>query len=409
MATTILNIGSVGIEFGATSIGMFFGGKMVNCIAIGSYLNLVTAYVAEISPLAIRASVIGFCNLSQCIGPFIASIMSYYTSQYTTDWSWRALICAQWGFSVIGFAGQLFMPESPVYLVRKGRMTDARAVLGRLYTNPRDADGHLTIIQMTLEEAGTSASAASGGSYMDCFRGTDRRRTLISVFVFLAESMSGLGFVSNYGALMYQYVGISDRRSFLIGIGAQVLSMSGATFAFIVSDLYGRRSMFLYGCISVALLLICMGISGSINTEAAMLASVGFYTMFNFFYNFGLGSGVYAIAGELPTSVLRNKSLAVAMNCSNAFNTMWSFVCPYIFNPGYGNLKAKIGFMFGAIMAIWSVGAFFFVPETRGRTYEELDELFREQVPTRKFKEYVTVAERRAAEAYNAEEKGMDV
>lgn len=408
MATTVLNLGSVGIEFGTTSIGMFFAGKMVNCIAVGSYLNLVTAYVADISPLAIRASVIGFCNLSQCIGPFIGSIMSYYTAQWDDDWSWRALICAQWGFSVVGLAGQLFMPESPVFLVRKGRMTDARAVLGRLYTDPRDADGHLARIKLTLDESGTQADQLSGG-YLDCFRGTDRRRTLIAIFVFLAESMSGLGFVGNYGALMYQYLGISDQRSFLIGIGAQVLSMSGATLAFFVSDFYGRRTMFLWGCVSVTLLLLCMGISGSVNTDAATLASVGFYTMFNFFYNFGLGSGVYAIAGEIPTSVLRNKSLALAMNSSNAFNTMWSFVCPYIFNPGYGNLKARIGFVFGAIMAIWSVAAYFIVPETRARTYEEIDELFHNEVPTRQFKEYVTVAERRAAEAYSAEQKGIEV
>ncbi|CAK7199283.1 hypothetical protein SEUCBS139899_001958 [Sporothrix eucalyptigena] len=404
LATTALNLGSVGIEFGTTSVGMFFAGKMVNCIAVGSYLNLVTAYVSEISPLAIRASVIGFCNLSQCIGPFIASIMSYYTAQWDNDWSWRALICAQWGFSVVGLAGQIFMPESPVYLVRKGKMTEARAVLGRLYSDPRDADGHLERIKLTLE----GEPNASGG-FMDCFRGTDRRRTLVSIFVFLAESMSGLGFVGNYGALMYQYLGISDRRSFLIGIGAQILSMSGATLAFFVSDFYGRRTMFLWGCISVTTLLLCMGISGSVNTNAATLASVGFYTMFNFFYNFGLGSGVYAIAGEIPTFVLRNKSLAIAMNSSNAVNVMWSFVCPYIFNPGYGNLKARIGFVFGAIMALWSVAAYYIVPETRGRTYEELDELFVNEVPTRQFKNYVTVAERRAAEAYSAEKKGMDV
>ncbi|KAJ9144283.1 Maltose permease [Pleurostoma richardsiae] len=404
LVATVINLASVGIEFASTSVAMFFGGKMLNFVAIGAFLNVCTAYVADVSPLAIRASAIGFCNLSQCIGPFISAIMSYYTSQWDSDWSWRALVCAQWGFAAVGFAGQIFLPESPVFLVRKGKMTAARKSLGRLYTDPSDADGHLERIKLTLEEAETKSS----GSFMDCFRGTNLRRTLIAILVFLAEPMSGLGFVSSYGSLMYQYLGISDRQSFLIQIGAQILSMSGATIAFLVGDFYGRRPMYLAGCIGLTLLLLCMGISGSINTAAATTASVGFYTMYNFFYNVGVGSTVYAIAGEIPTSVLRAKSLALAMNVSNAMNTMWSFVCPYIFNPGYGNLKAKIGFIFGAIMLIWAFLAYFFVPETRRRTYEELDELFMNRVPTREFRKYVTVAERRAAEAYSTEKKTMD-
>ncbi|KAK9335602.1 general substrate transporter [Lipomyces starkeyi] len=377
---------------------MFCGGKIMNFVSIGAFVSLCTSYVAEISPLAIRSSVIGFCNLSQCIGPFISAIMSYFTSRWETDWSWQSLICAQWGFAAVAFVGQIFMPESPIYLVRKGKMTAARKVLGHLYSDPLDADGHLERIKLTLEEAETQNSS----SYIDCFRGTNLRRTLIAIMVFLSEPMSGLGFVSSYGALMYQYLGIGDQKSFAIQIGAQILSLSGATIAFLVSDFYGRRPMYLGGCIALCLLLICMGISGSVNTTAGITASVGFYTMYNFFYNVGVGSTVYTIAGEVPTSVLRAKTLAVALSSSAAATTMWSFVSPFIFNPGYGNLKAKIGFVFGAFMLVFAVMANFFVPETRMRTYEELDELFMNHVPTRQFRSYVTVAEQRAAEAYNA-------
>ncbi|KAJ5690946.1 general substrate transporter [Penicillium malachiteum] len=401
IAGCAINIASVGVEFATTSIGMFFGGKMMNFVAIGVFLNLCTAYVSDISPLAIRASVIGFCNLSQCIGPFISAIMSYYTSQWDTDWSWKALVCAQWGFAIIGFVGQLFMPESPVYLVRVNKVEDARKVLNRLYSKPADAEGHLQRIKLTLEEAETQKRA----TYAECFRGTNLRRTMIAVLVFLAEPMSGLGFVQNYGSLMYQFLGIGDRESFLIQIGAQILSISGATLSFLIGDFYGRRPMFLGGCISLTILLLCMGIAGSVNTTAGITAAVGFYTMYNFVFNIGVGSNVYAIAGEVPTSVLRTKTLAISLIVSNAVNTMWSFVAPYMFNPGYGDLKAKIGFVFGGFMLFFIAGAWYLVPETRMRTYEELDELFMNRVPTREFKKYVTVAERRAAEAYTTERK----
>ncbi|KAJ5661362.1 general substrate transporter [Penicillium longicatenatum] len=405
LVAATINIASVAIEFSTTSIGMFFGGKMLNFVAIGAFLNICTAYVADISPLAIRSSVIGFCNLSQCIGPFISAIMSYYTSQWDNPWSWKSLICAQWGFAAVALIGQIFMPESPVYLVRMGKLPEARKILGRLYSDLHDAEGHLERIKLTLDEAETQKNA----SYAECFRGTNLRRTLIAILVFLSEPMSGLGFVSNYGALMYQYLGINDRQSFLIQIGAQILSMSGAIISFLISDMVGRRPMFLAGCIGLTTLLLCMGIAGSINTSASTMAAVGFYTMYNFFYNAGVGSNVYTIAGEVPTSILRTKTLAIALSISAAVNTMWSFVAPYMFNPGYGNLKAKIGFVYGAFMLIFAALAWLFVPETRCRTYEELDELFMNRVPTRQFRHYTTVAERRAAEAYTATEKLANV
>ena len=397
LAGAVINIVSVGIEFGSTSIAMFFGGKMLNFVAIGIFLTLCTSYISDVAPLAIRATLIGFCNLSQCIGPFIAAIMANSTSSWTTDWSWKSLIAAQWGFAAIGLVGQILMPESPVYLVGKGKPEAAQKALERMYSDPKDAEAHLERIKITLREAETQESL----SYLDCFRGTNLRRTWIAILVFLSEPMSGLGFVSNYGALMYQYLGISDAKSFQLQIGGQILSISGATIAMLLSDVYGRRPMFIAGCSGLAGLLICMAISGTIDTTAAVTASVGFYTMFNFFYNVGVGSTVYAIAGEIPTSILRSKTLAVSLSTSNAFNTMWSFVSPYIFNPGYGNLKAKIGFVFGGIMLIFVVLGYFYVPETRMRSYQELDEMFMNHVPTRQFKKYVTVAEQRAAEAYD--------
>ncbi|KAG5787651.1 hypothetical protein H9Q69_013276 [Fusarium xylarioides] len=207
-----INIGSVGVEFASTSIEMFFAGKMVNFVAIGAFQNLCTAYVADVSPLAIRSTTIGFCNLAQCIGPFISAILSNFSSQWETNWSWQSLIVAQWGFAGVALIGQLLMPESPVYL-----------------------------------------------------------------------------------------------------------------------------------------------------------------------------------------------TLAISISISSAVNTTWSFVAPYMFNPGYGNLKAKIGFVYGAFMVIFAVLAFLFVPETRMRSYEELDELFMNKVPTRQFRTYVTLAERRAEEAYAIE------
>jgi len=197
LAFAALNMISVGVEFATTSIGMFLAGKLLNFVAIGAFLNLCTAYVADVSPLAIRSTCIGFCNLAQCIGPFISAIMSNSTSTWDNAWSWKALICAQWAFCGISFIALWFLPESPTFLVRVNKIGLAKKSLERMYSDPADAEGHLELIQATL----AGAEAQQEATYLECFRGTNLRRTLIAIMVFQSESFSGLGFIGNYGQL----------------------------------------------------------------------------------------------------------------------------------------------------------------------------------------------------------------
>ena len=131
--------------------------------------------------------------------------------------------------------------------------------------------------------------------------------------------------------------------------------------------------------------------------------------MFNFCSKIRVCSIVYTISGEMLTSILRQKTLAIAISISAAANTFCWFVSPYIFNPDYGNLNAKIGLVFGAHIIIFFVFDFLYVPKTRLPTYEELDELFTNHVPARNFTGHVTVAEQRATEAFEvAKTKGAD-
>lgn len=72
---------------------------------------------------------------------------------------------------------------------------------------------------------------------------------------------------------------------------------------------------------------------------------------------------------------------------------MWSFVLPYLFNPNAANLQAKVSFIYGGLAVLCCVYLYFYQPETSGRSYEELDEMFVKKIPARKFKDYVTSTE----------------
>lgn len=129
--------------------------------------------------------------------------------------------------------------------------------------------------------------------------------------------------------------------------------------------------------------------------------------MFNFVYNFALGSVAYAIISEAPTNRLRIKSIAISLSIGQALSTMWSFVLPYIFNPDKGNLGARTTFIFGGLSVLCWLFYFFCLPETANRTFEEIDEMFIKKVPARKWKGFKTDAERKEDMA-TAELQGND-
>lgn len=116
-----------------------------------------------------------------------------------------------------------------------------------------------------------------------------------------------------------------------------------------------------------------------------------------------IGAVAYTLLCETATSRLRVKTIAIGIFVQNAINTMWAFVIPKMFNPDQANLGAKVTFIFGGLSLLCCVYLWVYQPETAGRTYKELDELFARMIPGRKFKSTKTEAEMEGTQAKEIE------
>lgn len=112
-------------------------------------------------------------------------------------------------------------------------------------------------------------------------------------------------------------------------------------------------------------------------------------------YQGTVGSVAWPISAENPTSRLRAPTQSLSTITNGLSSCIWSFSLPYAINPDQGNLAGKIAFVFGAVLVFATIFIYFFVPETKGRTYIEIDELWARGTPARKFQEtkIVTVTE----------------
>jgi SP family general alpha glucoside:H+ symporter-like MFS transporter len=139
------------------------------------------------------------------------------------------------------------------------------------------------------------------------------------------------------------------------------------------------------GCTVLSILLLLIGILGSINSSSALTAQIVCMALWAVTYPATLGGVSWPLATEIPASKVRNSTLSLCVFVNGAGTVMWSFILPYLVNPNEADLQGKVGFIFGGLMALGALYSFFFVPETKGRTFREIDQLFASHISPRKF------------------------
>lgn len=212
-----------------------------------------------------------------------------------------------------------------------------------------------------------------------------------------------------------QLAGMAPAKSFDTTVGLMGLMVVGNMCGWVFVEWFGRRGTALYGTAILSATLYMIGILACIKRNGAIWGQVVFmaiwsfsmsqlshglpilWSMTNFLslvYQGTVGSVAWAISAETPTSRLRAPTQSLGTMMNGLSSCIWSFALPYAINPDQGNLGGKIAFVFGSVLVFAAVWIYFFIPESKGRTYIELDELWAQGIPPRKFNKtkLVTVA-----------------
>lgn len=258
-------------------------------------------------------------------------------------------------------------------------------------------------MKLTLEEI---RRETEGANYLECFQKSNLRRTLISIAPLCIQSLSGIVFAASYSTYYMQLAGYSTSMSFKLQITQQVISLVGNVMSWYLVDRLGRRNLTFYGLLMLTIILFLTGGLAVAATPGAIKGTVALILLYCWWYNVTIGATAYTILCEVSTSRLRAKTIAIGLATQQSLNVMWSFVLPYLFNPNKANLGAKVAFIFGGLAVLSLVYLWFCQPETAGRSYEELDEMFMKGVRARKFKDYRTDAQVKGEDAKEALQAG---
>jgi SP family general alpha glucoside:H+ symporter-like MFS transporter len=343
------------------------------------------AYASEVCPLALRGYLTVYVNLCWAMGQFIAAGVLKGMLAYTSEWSWRVPFALQWIWPLPIFIAVLFAPESPWWLAKKNRLEEAERSLMRLSSRSREqCRASLAQIMHTIQLEG---DLQAGGNYLDCFRGDNLRRTEICMVVFAGQQLSGATFAYTPTYFFLQ-AGISTSNSFSVAIGSTGMAFVGTCLSWLLLTRYGRRTLYTGGLAVMAVSLFIVGICSVASTSTgASWAQVSFILVWKLLYSLTVGPICYAIISETSAIRLRPQTVVIARNTYAMTQIVAGVLNPYMINPIQWNWKGKAAFFWAGTTLCTTVWAYFRLPETRDRTYEELDLLFAKKISARKFRE----------------------
>ncbi|OOQ86552.1 maltose permease [Penicillium brasilianum] len=382
---SVISLLGVGLEYAAKEPGLLLAGKIINGLALGFFLTLGSTYASEIAPTALRPSLTAAVNLFINAGQLMAIGIGNTRFAIMLPSSYKVIFAAQWAFPCFIALLAMFMPESPWYLLRKGQIEQAKKSLQRLHLKATDTTAILEEIQASIAAENAIADIQKDTSYWDCFRGTNWRRTRISCGMFAVQQFTGIAF---YAQALY-FLGISGlptALTFQLALGGFGVAMVGNIVSWFIMNYIGRRPLLLTGILLNGLCLMSVGVAGCFTTLAA-LYYIGYVMNFaHIFYAPTVGAVSWTISAEVSSTNVRAKTQSLAIGTNALVSWAMNFIAPYLINTDEANLGGKAAFVWMALSFLSLVWAWFEVPELKDRTFAELDEIFAQITPTRKFK-----------------------
>ncbi|KAF2754961.1 MFS sugar transporter-like protein [Pseudovirgaria hyperparasitica] len=407
----LVNVGVfiIGVVIQTTAVAgsghsSILGGRFITGMGVGSLSMIVPMYNAEIAPPEFRGALVGLQQLSITLGIMISFWIDYGTNyiggtgRSQHDTSWLLPLCLQLVPAVLLGVGMIFMPFSPRWLTHHDREGEAVRVLAKLRNLPQDHElieiEFAEIKAQSLFDKRTLAekfphlkestwvnvlklqfvAIASLFKSMAMFK-----RVIVATLVMFFQQWSGINAILYYAPTIFGGLGLTSNSVSLLATGVVGIAMFIATIpAVMYVDKFGRKPVLIIGAIGMAVCHIIIAVITAKNQhdwpshQAAGWAAVAMVWLFVVHFGYSWGPCAWIVIAEIWP--LSNRPYGIALGASS--NWMNNFIVGQVTPDMLSSLTYGTYIFFGLLTFLGAGFVWWYVPETKGLTLEEMDILF---------------------------------
>ncbi|USW54246.1 Putative major facilitator, sugar transporter, major facilitator superfamily [Septoria linicola] len=401
-------------------VNLLVAGRLIAGIGVGFESAIVILYMSEICPRKVRGALVAGYQFCITLGILVASCVNYGVQSIDNTASYRIPIAIQFLWAIILGGGLLFMPDTPRYHVKRGRVEQARRSLATVRRQPAHSEFvELELAEIVANEEYERSLMPAGGwlnGWLICFQGSlskpssNLRRTILGTSLQMMQQWTGVNFIFYYSTPFLQSTGTID-NVFLISLVFTLVNVCSTPLSFWTVERFGRRPLLIWGALGmlicqflVAIIGVTVGFNnattlpdGTIlaNNVPAVNAQIAFIAIFIFFFASTWGPGAWILIGEVFPLPMRSRGVALSTASNWLWNTIIAVITPYMVGSNEGNLRSFVFFVWGGLCTSAFVYAYDLVPETKGLTLEQVDRMLEETTPrtSAKWRPSTTVAQ----------------
>ncbi|KAL3443322.1 general substrate transporter [Aspergillus insuetus] len=372
----IVCVVGVVIQAATYSLAQILVGRIITGVGIGLYTGTVPMYVSEMASAEKRGRLVLVEGLFALSGLALASWVNFGMFHATGPVTWRFPIALQLAFLAVILSLTPFLPESPRWLVKKERLEEATTIMARLMG--RSADDS----EVAREIAGIHAAIQRDSGHRNTYsanpfsmnKNRHLHRLLLAMTITMITQMTGINVIAFYSVSIFEgSLGYSGSVARIFSACLQVTLAVGGLVAIFTVDRFGRRKLMLF---STACMVLAQGAVGGLSSDLTNMSSNRAVIFFYFFAQFTLPIGMFIIpfmyGAEIAPLGIRHKVTAMGAATSWLFNFMVAEVTPIAF----ANIGWRYHIVYSVTSAAGCIVIYLFYPETRGRSLEEIDEIF---------------------------------
>jgi sugar porter (SP) family MFS transporter len=363
-----------GVIFIASSLGtalspsvpFLIAARVVSGIAIGVASFISPMYIAELVPARVRGALVAVNMLAITTG-IVAAYLTDYALTGNGGWRWM------FGLGVVPAValtiGMWFLPDSPRWLISKSRIDEARKALARL-RSPEEIVPEVADIEQ-------STAKTSGDWKTELFRPALRMPLMIGIGVALFQQLSGINTVIYYAPTIFKFAGFqSASNSILAAVGLGVVMLCSHVAAIFLLDRVGRRPLLLVGIAGQIVGLAALGAAFHFKQLSSSIGdiAIGSLVVYVVCFAFGIGPIFWLLISEIYPLAVRGAAMSVATVANWGMNLVVAVT--------FLTLAGAVGHAWTFwIYGVITIGAWLFiyklVPETKGKTLEQIEEYWR--------------------------------